>query len=56
MATLVVQIPLSWVLGFVFDLGVFGVWVAFPLGFVVKALLGTMHWRRGSWAQTGATV
>ena len=55
-ATLLVQIPLSYVLGFVFDYGVAGVWLGFPLGFVVKALLGTLHWRRGGWAQSGATV
>ena len=55
-ATLAVQIPLSWVLGFPLGLGAFGVWLAFPISFVVKALLGAVLWRRGSWAQAGERV
>ncbi len=52
-ATLLVQIPLSWLLGFPLGLGAFGVWLAFPLSFVVKVVLGTVEWRRGAWARTG---
>ena len=52
-ATLAVQIPLSWILGFPLGLGAFGVWLAFPLGFAVKAALGAVLWRRGGWAEAG---
>lgn len=54
--TLVLQIPLSWFLGFVLDLGAFGVWLAFPLAFVGKAALASVFVARKSWAQTGARV
>jgi multidrug resistance protein, MATE family len=55
-ATLAVQIPLSWVLGFPLGMGAFGVWLAFPIAFVVKAALGAVLWRRGSWAETGDQI
>lgn len=51
-----IQIPLSYLLGFPLGLGPFGVWLAFPLSFVVKMGLGIAAYRRGHWAQTGATV
>jgi len=51
-----IQIPLSYVLGFPMGLGPFGVWLAFPLSFVVKMGLGIAAYRRGRWAQTGSTV
>lgn len=54
--TLLVQIPLSFVLGFVFSLGTFGVWLAFPLSFVGKAILGSVFVARRGWARTGAGV
>jgi putative MATE family efflux protein len=50
------QIPLSYLLGFPLGLGPFGVWLAFPLSFVVKMGLGIAAYRRGHWAHTGATV
>lgn len=50
------QIPLSYLLGFPLGLGPFGVWLAFPLSFVVKMGLGIAAYRRGHWAQTGSTV
>ncbi len=56
LVTLVFQIPLSFVLGFPLGLGAFGIWVAFPLGFVGKAILGVFVYRRGSWARLGARV
>lgn len=55
-ATLAVQIPLSFLLGFPLGLSTLGVWAGFPLGFVVKAALGAVHWRRGAWAVEGAKV
>ena len=50
------QIPLSWLLGFALGMGELGVWLGFPLGFVVKAALGVVEWRRETWARTGAAV
>jgi putative MATE family efflux protein len=52
-ATLI-QIPLSYVLGFPLGLGPFGVWIAFPISFALKAVLGWFAWRGQSWAVTGA--
>lgn len=52
-ATILVQIPLSWALGFPLGLGAFGVWLGFPISFVLKAVLGAVQWRRGEWARTG---
>lgn len=50
------QIPLSYLLGFPLGMGPFGVWLAFPLSFVVKMGLGIAAYRRGHWARTGTTV
>ncbi len=55
-ATLLFQIPASWVLGFPLGLSAFGVWLAFPLAFCLKAIAGTVEYKRGAWAQTGKTV
>lgn len=51
-----VQIPLSWLLGFPLGLGAFGVWLGFPLSFVVKAALSAWWYKRGDWAVAGARV
>ena len=53
-ATLVIQIPLCWFLGYPMGLGPFGVWLAFPLSQGVKALVGAVVYRRGDWATVGA--
>ncbi|HJL18682.1 MAG TPA: MATE family efflux transporter [Sandaracinaceae bacterium LLY-WYZ-13_1] len=50
------QIPGSYLLGFVLGWGAFGVWLAFPASFALKALLGFAAYRRGAWARTGARV
>ncbi len=55
-ATVLFQIPLSYVLGFWVGWGAFGVWLAFPLSFVVKAILGWGAYRRGGWETTGKDV
>jgi putative MATE family efflux protein len=55
-ATVLIQVPLSWLLGFGLGLGAFGVWVAFPLSFVIKALAGWFFYLRGSWAKLGSRV
>lgn len=52
----VLQIPLSFVLGFTLGLGPAGIWVAFPLSFVLKAALGYVVWQRQGWARTGRAV
>ena len=36
------------------ELGPFGVWLAFPLGFVLKAILGLIAYRSGTWAKVGS--
>lgn len=54
--TLAFQIPASLLLGFVFGLGSFGVWLGFPLSFVFRLFLYGRAWREGSWAKTGAEV
>lgn len=50
------QIPLSWLLGFPMGLGAWGVWAGFPLSFVLKAAAGTWVYRRGRWAKLGTRV
>ncbi|MCO4771564.1 MAG: MATE family efflux transporter [Deltaproteobacteria bacterium] len=54
--TLAFQIPLSWILGFPLGMGAFGVWLAFPISFVLKAIWLGWAWKEGSWAKTGARV
>jgi putative MATE family efflux protein len=54
--TLFFQIPMSFILGFVFDLGVYGIWLAFPLSFGVKVFHAFWYVRRGDWARAGAEV
>jgi putative MATE family efflux protein len=54
--TIVIQVPLSWFLGFVLDWGAFGIWVALPISFVVRMLLGIVAYRSGRWARAGSTV
>lgn len=56
LATLAFQIPASWALGFPLGLSAFGVWLGFPLAFVVKLALGAAAYRRGDWAKTGDRV
>ena len=54
--TLVIQVPLSWVLGFVAGWGTFGIWVAVPISFVARLFLGILAYRQGDWAHAGATI
>ncbi len=51
--TVLFQIPASWILGFPLGLGIFGIWVAFPLSFVFKAAWGWVEYQRGAWARVG---
>jgi len=54
--TVIVQVPLSWFLGFVVGWGAFGIWVALPISFVVRMRLGVRAYRRGDWARAGETI
>lgn len=54
--TVAFQIPLSALLGFVFHLGAFGIWLAFPLSFVIKAFLGILAYKYTGWARMGEAV
>jgi len=51
--TFVVQIPSSYMFAFSAGLGAFGVWVAVPLAFSIKALWAVREYRRGLWADIG---
>ncbi len=51
--TLFVQVPLAVLLGRALELGLLGVWIAFPIAYVVKAALSFWVFRRGNWAVTG---
>ena len=55
-ATVLFQIPLSYILGFPLGLAAFGVWAAFPLSFVLKVGMGVWAYRKGDWTVTGKTV
>lgn len=50
------QIPLSYILGFVLGMGALGVWLAFPVAFVLKASAGFLIYRQGRWIKVGAHV
>ena len=52
-ATLLLQIPLSALLGFGLGWSAWGVWAAFPIAFGVKAILGAVQYRKGEWARVG---
>jgi len=54
--TVIIQVPLSWVLGFVVGWGAFGIWVALPVSFAVRMCLGIVAYRRGGWARAGAAI
>lgn len=53
-ATFLLQIPLSWALGFPAGLGPMGVWMAFPLSFLLRSAAMVVVYRRGRWARVGA--
>lgn len=54
--TVLIQIPIAWVLGFACGLDEFGIWLSFPIAFVGKALGTYMIFRGGTWAVTGVTM
>jgi putative MATE family efflux protein len=54
--TLVIQVPVAWLLGFVLQLDAFGVWLSFPIAFFAKAGLGYLEYKREKWAVTGVRI
>jgi MATE family multidrug resistance protein len=52
-STVLLQIPLGVILAFPLGLGVTGVWLSFPLGFILKLALEIIAYRRGAWAKVG---
>lgn len=42
-AYFVVNLPLGYVLGFTLDLGIYGIWIAFPFGLTIA---GILYWQR----------
>lgn len=54
--TFLVQVPLAVLLAFPLDLGVFGVWLSFPLSLVAKAALAWLAYRQGAWAKVGTSL
>lgn len=53
--TLLIQIPSAALLGFTFGLDEFGVWLSFPISFVVKAAGTYLAYRGETWAVAGVT-
>lgn len=53
-AATVVQIPASALFGFSLGWGAFGVWLAFPVAFALRAALDLVAYRAGGWAKVGA--
>lgn len=55
-ATLLVQIPCAWVLGFALGLDEFGVWFSFVIAFAARAIAALVVYRRGRWAVVGVSA
>ncbi len=53
LSTLFFQIPASAILGFVVGWGAFGVWLAFPVSFVLRIWLTDRAYRSNVWAKVG---
>ncbi len=53
LSTFLVQVPLAFLLGPVLAFGPLGVWLSFPLGFVVKVILAGRVYLQGAWAKPG---
>jgi putative MATE family efflux protein len=54
--SLIIQIPLSWCLGFVLGWGALGIWLAVPLSFALRMFLGIGAYKHGAWAQSGSSI
>ena len=55
-STLLVQVPLSYVLGITLGWGAFGVWLGFPISAVVKAAFSYGVFKQAKWAVTGVRI
>lgn len=55
-ATLGLQVPLSYLLGFVVGWGAFGIWIALPASYALRMLLSIWAYRQGGWARPGARL
>jgi putative MATE family efflux protein len=53
LSTLLFQIPASFILGFPVGLGAFGVWLAFPVSFLLRIWLTDRAYRSNVWAKVG---
>ncbi|NOY91681.1 MAG: MATE family efflux transporter [Deltaproteobacteria bacterium] len=54
--TFLFQVPASWILWRVLGWQAFGIWLAFPVSFGLKAALGWLAYLRGRWAVPGARL
>jgi len=54
--TLLIQVPLSYIFGFVFDWGAVGVWLAFPISSAAKAGFNLVVFKQAKWAVTGVRI
>lgn len=54
--TFLIQIPLSYLFGFAFDWGAWGVWLGFPVVFAAKAIFAFAAYRSEKWAVTGVRL
>jgi putative MATE family efflux protein len=52
-ATLIFQIPLQATFAFALGWGAVGVWLAFPLTYILRIALAVSVYRRGTWARVG---
>jgi putative MATE family efflux protein len=52
-ATLLVQIPASYLLAFPLGLGTFGVWLGLPIAAVARSIQGMLYVRTGAWMTAG---
>ncbi len=51
--TFLFQIPASWLLGIGLGLGPLGIWVGFPLSYILKVALDFLAYRQGGWVRLG---
>jgi Na+-driven multidrug efflux pump len=54
--TMLLQVPLAYVLAFTLGFGAAGVWLSFPIAFVGKAGLAFTAYRGNKWAVTGVRM
>jgi putative MATE family efflux protein len=55
-STLLVQVPVSYLLGITLDWGAAGVWLGFPVGALAKAVFNYVVVKQAKWAVTGVRI